>query len=772
MSILLIEDDEDDYVIIQDLLSEIEGFDLEWVDDYDAGVEAIESEEYDVCLLDYRLGERSGLDLLRETSRRGLKTPVILLTGLGDREVDLQAMQAGAVDYLIKGRIEPPLLERAIRYAFTRTLRALGESERRFRALAQNASDVVAILDADGVILYESPSVERALGYRPEDLVGESVFEYVHPDDLERVSGSFVQILENPNNTQRLELRFRHMDGSWRWLESVGSDLRHEPAVKGVVVNSRDVTERKEAEERLRDSEARYRALIEQTPAITYIEALNHEAVEHKVLYVSPQIEELLGYTPEEWMSDPSLFAKLLHPDDREWVIAEGERTERTGEPFSAEYRNYTKDGDVVWLRNEARLVRDDSGVPLYWQGVMSDVTERKQTEESLRSALGSLLALYEAGQILGSTLKREEIFSWLLEIVQRISDPETAAIDLYDNKQRLRPHRVAGPKELWRQARTTPEAQAARQEALETGERRLAVIQRAGDTEGEHLVGLYVPLRARDRPIGMLEAYGSDDLSEKGTVEAMASLAGQAASALENARLYAELAERERQLRDLVRQVLVAQEEERRRVAYEVHDGLAQTIAAAHQLLQAFARHHSPGSGESRDRLDRVVELVQRAVGEARAVIADLRPTVLDDFGLATAVRQQVERLRVEGLQIDYQEGLGEERLPAETETTLYRVLQEALTNVRKHAPSARVLVTLERVDGSVHLRIRDWGQGFSVADVANGGGPGERVGVSSMRERVGLLGGTFEIRSEPGGGTEVVAEVPLPQEDADHDV
>ena len=253
LRVLLVEDDEDDYVIIRDLLSEMERFELEWVIDYDDALRAIEREEHDVCLLDYRLGERSGLELLREASGRGCKTPIILLTGQGDREVDLEAMQAGAADYLVKGQIDAPLLERSIRYVFTRTLRILGESEKRFRSLVQNGSDVITVLDVEGTICYESPSIERVLGYLPEDLIGESVFDYIHPDDLGRVRSIFIDITKNSGIGGPVEVRARHVDGSWRYLEAIVNNLLDDPVVRGIVVNSRDVTERKEAEEKLRE---------------------------------------------------------------------------------------------------------------------------------------------------------------------------------------------------------------------------------------------------------------------------------------------------------------------------------------------------------------------------------------------------------------------------------------------------------------------------------------------------------------------------------------
>jgi signal transduction histidine kinase len=135
-----------------------------------------------------------------------------------------------------------------------------------------------------------------------------------------------------------------------------------------------------------------------------------------------------------------------------------------------------------------------------------------------------------------------------------------------------------------------------------------------------------------------------------------------------------------------------------------------------------------------------------------------------LDDFGLPTALRRQVEVLESEGWQIDYQEALGEEHLPAEIETTLYRVAQEALTNVQKHAQTTKARVTLARLGRKVRLEIRDEGVGFDLsASPKDGGGLGERVGLSSMRERVSLLRGALKIRSRPGAGTSVVAEVPL---------
>jgi PAS domain S-box-containing protein len=656
-------------------------------------------------------------------------------------------------------------------------------------------------------------------------------------------------------------------------------------------VVAQDITEKKEAERNLEEAEDRLRTLVEHVPAITYTGEVGGDRA---LAYVSPQIEEVLGYSPREVMADPDHWTKMLHPHDKRWVLAEDRRTGETGGPLALEYRMFARNGRVVWLRDEATLVRDEEGNPLHWQGFMlditkrkkaeerlreseelyrnvveqaaeniflidpytkhilqanasfhhslgyeaeelrrltlydivahdhesidrnvqrvldrgrlsigerryrrkdgslinvevsagaiayggrpalcvvaHDVTQRKMAEEALRRSLDALLALYETGQILSSSLEREEIGSRLLQVVRRVSNLTAAVISIPDENGELSIWRSSGLDGLWRQARFAPEALSARREVLESREHRLLRLRRPEDQRGRHLVSLYLPLLVRDRIVGVLEAYGPEALGEEGS-ETLISLANQAASALENARLYAELTERENQLRRLVGKLITAQEEERRRVAHDVHDGLAQTAAAAHQHLQAFARHNPPGSPRGQEELDETLQLVREVVGEARGVIHDLRPTVLDDFGLAAAIRLQVQMLRSEGLEVGLQEALGDERLPPEVETTLFRVAQEALTNVRKHARAAAVHVVLDRSGRAVRLMVRDEGRGFRPDEATRSNGPGERVGLSGMRERLSLLGGRFELQSEPGSGTTVTAEVEVPTNREDSD-
>jgi PAS domain S-box-containing protein len=203
--------------------------------------------------------------------------------------------------------------------------------------------------------------------------------------------------------------------------------------------------------------------------------------------------------------------------------------------------------------------------------------------------------------------------------------------------------------------------------------------------------------------------------------------------------------------------------EAERHHVAYELHDGLAQVAVSAHQHLQAFASHYRPPSPQARAELERTLELAQHTVREARRLIAGLRPTALDDFGLASALHLHVEAMRSEGWTISYDEGLGSERLPPTLETTLYGVAQEALTNTRKHASTTQARLRLVRQEATIRLEVEDAGCGFEPGTALHAVSLGEHVGLREMQERVALVGGQLQISSKPGAGTLVVAEVPL---------
>src|SRR5215207_4288590 len=252
--------------------------------------------------------------------------------------------------------------------------KVIKESEKRFRSLVQYSSDIITILDADGTVHYVSPAGERVTGYKPEEQVGTNAFGSVHPDDSEQALNTFAEVLKRPGLHPPLEFRVPHKDGSWRYLEHVVNNLLDDLTVRGVVVTSRDVTERKEAERKLREAEQRYRSLIEQVPAVVYIQEIGSP---DSAMYMSPQIETLTGYSPED-CKDPDLRWQMVHPDDRQWLQSKEEASE-PGEVVATEYRVVHRGGQTKWVRNESVLV-EVSGTR-YWQGFMLDITKRKEAE-------------------------------------------------------------------------------------------------------------------------------------------------------------------------------------------------------------------------------------------------------------------------------------------------------------------------------------------------------------------------------------------------------
>ena len=525
--------------------------------------------------------------------------------------------------------------------------------------------------------------------------------------------------------------------------------------------NAREAQRRRE---KLQESEERFRLLVQGVKdyAIFMLDPDGY------VVSWNEGAKRMKGYTEEEIIGEH--FSRFYTDEEVERGLPkEALRIAVDEDQHQVEGLRVRKDGSRFWADVLITPLRDEDESLRGFSKVTRDITERRRAEHRLRDALDRLLVLYETGQGLNSSLKQEEIGQRLLENLQRVCHISAGIVNRQDEEGRWRVLCTAGPENLLYEARSTSEAQDAWRAMLRAEEPQSFEL-RSSVPDGTPLWGLYLPLRVRERLVGALETYGPQALQGRETITTFASLAVQAASALENARLYEELAERERRLRDLVGRILVAQEEERHHISYEVHDGLAQIAAAAHQRLQVFARRHPPGSARGQRELDRALELMQQAVKEARHIIAGLRPTALDDFGLATALRLQAEELGAEELEVSYEEALGGERLPAMVETALYRVAQEALTNVRKHAHSHRADIKLERLDQTVRLEVRDWGEGFEEEELAGGGGPGERVGLTSMHERVALLGGELRVHSQPGVGTSVVAEVPLPDgEDSD---
>jgi PAS domain S-box-containing protein len=267
------------------------------------------------------------------------------------------------------------------------------DAETRFQRLVDQLPAIVYLEDAEtGRNLYISRHVEQIYGYTPEEwLADEDMWKRrLHPDDRERM---LALDAEDSGDRWTAEYRSLTRDGRVIWVLNRAELVRGEDGTprywQGLLF---DVTERKQAEERLLEAQERYRSLVEEIPVVVYTDAVDELST---ALYISPGYERITGYSAAERMADPELWARILHPDDRDRVLTESERTNRTGDPFDVEYRIVAADGRTVWLRDQARLVEGPSGTSV-WQGILEDVTERREAEAALADATASFQTLVE----------------------------------------------------------------------------------------------------------------------------------------------------------------------------------------------------------------------------------------------------------------------------------------------------------------------------------------------------------------------------------------
>jgi signal transduction histidine kinase len=368
------------------------------------------------------------------------------------------------------------------------------------------------------------------------------------------------------------------------------------------------------------------------------------------------------------------------------------------------------------------------------------------------------LEALNEVGNALATETELGRLLDLIARRLRELLDARLVAVMLPAGEDELRFVAVAGEGGEGFLGETMPRASSKSGRVYDRGrsERSDSVLD---DPEVDRDVvrsfgartGLWVPLVARSETIGLLAVHdklGPDARFTDNDLRIAETFASRAAVAVDLSQRIA---------RDALRRIVDAQELERRRLARELHDETGQALSSI--LLGLKALDEKVESDEAREAVSGVRELVVATLHDVRRLAVELRPKVLDDFGLVPALARLTETFAAQTeIGVRFESGLAEERLPAEVETALYRIVQESLTNIVKHSRAHTISIVLVRKPGAVAAVIEDDGQGFDPAAVRDGG-----FGLEGMRERVGLLDGRLRIESLEGSGTTLVAEVPL---------
>ncbi|HEX9121899.1 MAG TPA: PAS domain S-box protein [Actinomycetota bacterium] len=621
----------------------------------------------------------------------------------------------------------------------------LAEAEERYRTLVEQMPVVTYVWEGPSntsktLAAYLSPQIEGLLGYRPEELFAQpgSWTDLIHPDDLPRVVAA-QERFETDGEPLSIEYRMLALDGRIVWVQDNATVLSRDQEAGTIRIQGvlHDITERKEAEEALRLAEERYRTLVEQIPAITYMDQVTEDDPTDVVpIYISPQVGSVLGYSPEEWLEDEYLWERLVHPDDRDAVSRAGDRARLEGEPFAAEYRMIARDGREVWIQEDSVLIRDADGEPRFWQGIMQDVTERKQAEEALRLAEEKFRTLVE--QIEAVAFVDDTGDHGALYVSPQIATLLRCPADAWRTDpdfwwKRIHPDDAARVREEWDRVVAARRPYRDEYRMVRDDGRVIWVAERSVIHEeagrGALIVGVVFDITDRRESEDMLRQ------SEEGLQRSLEVL---------------QRTERER--RKLLAHLLASEGTERSRLAEGIEDESLQHITAVGVRLESLRRRLS--DPEQLGAVDKLGDTVAQATNRLKHLLVELRPRALEQEGLGAALRQYA-RMAAEDAPVAVV--VDDRRAAPEPSPGIrmlgYRIARDLISNALAYADASRVDVTLEDRDDGVLVLVRDDGKGFT--DVEDAGQ--ELFDLAAVRERAELGGGWLKVAGAPGQGTRV---------------
>lgn len=635
------------------------------------------------------------------------------------------------------------------------------EAALRLAAIVESSDDAIIGKTLDGIIVSWNRGAEKIYGYSAQEVIGQSVSILIppgHPDELPVI----LEKLKNGEHINHFEtLRIRKDSRQVRVSLTVSPIIDPTGNITGVSTIARDITEWTRSQEVLRRSEERWRAVFE-NPGVG-IALTDPKGV---FTVTNRAFQEMVGYTDEELRV--LSYMDITYEEDRQanWALGMELWKDKIRQ-FIHQKRYRRKDGRLVWVRNTVSLAPGTEAVPRFGIGIVEEITERKRMEEQTQRYIQRLNILQKITESISSTLDTSSVLNALLEKIDLLIPSCVATIRLVNRETG-----ELEPVAFW----NLNEKEKA--EWLERKESSAAKI--VVDTQTPFIVKnvqadprpakfefsrrhawvsyLGLPLIVNGEILGALNLNTRYEYSfTQEEVEFFTILAGQVAIAIHNAQLYEQSLDGQQRLAHLSRKLLEIQENERRHIAREIHDEIGQTLTALKLSLEMMA---TLPANQARARLQDSRELVTMIMTEVRSLLHDLRPPMLDQMGLLPTLEWHLKRYTSQTeVRVQLKQAGLERRFPPEIETAAYRIIQEGLNNVARHAGVQEAKLSLEASGATLAFEIEDRGKGFTPErDLLDGAGSG----LSGMIERAALLGGRCRVQSSPGNGTLLTVELP----------
>lgn len=586
----------------------------------------------------------------------------------------------------------------------------LRKSEQRYRSLIEQASDYIMITDSTGNFIDVNSSLCKTFGYTREELLSQNISQIIDPIQLKKDPIRFDLLLQGQSMLR--ERRMMNKDGT---IIEVEANVKMLPDGR-ILAIARDIRERKRIEQELKEAEVKFRNLVEQSLVGVYI------IQDGKFPYVNPRFAEIFGYTQQELINSYPVEI-IVHPDDRS-IVAENIRSRLQGEQDSIHYEANGQKKNKEIIRTEIFGSRTQYlGRPAII-GTLLDITEKQKAQQQIKKEkelangiIESLPGLFylvdETGKYLRWNKLKEIITGYTAREMSQMN-----SLDFFEEKE----------KEFVRQKL---------KEGLANGSTSIEahIVAKNGQKTLYYFTGIAIEYEGKRCLMGT-----GIDISDRKKAEE-------------------QIKQSYEQVRQLTEYIQTIREEERTHIAREIHDELGQQLTVLKMDASWLNKKLSSSEEGVKQKLKDLLELLDGTVRTVRKISSELRPSLLDDMGLVAAMEWHLKEFeRRVPVKTKFSMPQPDLNLSDTTKTGLFRIFQESLTNVARHADAKKVEVKLQQQNGNVILSIKDDGKGFDKEKAANK----KTLGILGMEERSFMMGGSYQINSKPGEGTLVIVSVP----------